>query len=536
MIFCVNTSARKIDYGLMQSHFLPITGQIYTANDKVIYAELQLAFWNSFPELVSRLYSEYAHAFMEDCSKVIRWSSIDIIAKTNAIGAQLAKEAIGPAWASEPVTVRVLVAFRAISDKEFATAVQILESDFERVKKTYGTSSTEFVVVGTQLALCYNALGMELRSELLVGEMINAIWPTRKSGYITSKDIACPRSVTDLYLFMAYSDSLIGLGLYERAKPILLKLKNSCVKDNETALLCVLRVLKINRRQQTQDPTFDYWTLLQEAIGLLDNASSGALYQYFEEAMCILSAVDSQETAEVSRAKCIIDALDSINIKNFHGSDAMKVMLQEYQQELKLYRRAFGLFSVTSPQLHYCRNIREGFPKASIALIERIGTANWERFQRLKETYRTEEILEPIVAVEPSKFHDSGIGSSLPTSTLPAVIQVPPSKAKSKLSMNTIPGPGLSDLLEVPAEILSGRPYQCEWCGKNLKMGDPKHQWPYVQSFPAWVKFSNINIDSMYLQIFDHTFALWRTVMSLLHLGLKQILRSTLRTMRSLMP
>jgi hypothetical protein len=141
--FLCNTSARKIDYGLMQSHFLPITGQIYTANDKVIYAELQLAFWNSFPELVSRLYSEYAHAFMEDCSKVIRWSSIDIIAKTNAIGAQLAKEAIGPAWASEPVTVRVLVAFRAISDKEFATAVQILESDFERVKKTYGTSSTE---------------------------------------------------------------------------------------------------------------------------------------------------------------------------------------------------------------------------------------------------------------------------------------------------------------------------------------------------------------------------------------------------------
>jgi hypothetical protein len=44
----------------------------------------------------------------------------------------------GSAWVSQPVTVRVLVAFRAIYDKDFATAMQILETDFEEVKKTTG--------------------------------------------------------------------------------------------------------------------------------------------------------------------------------------------------------------------------------------------------------------------------------------------------------------------------------------------------------------------------------------------------------------
>jgi hypothetical protein len=192
----------------------------------------------------------------------------------------------------------------------------------------------------------------------------------------------------------------------------------------------------------------------------------------------MLSSIDSLDTTQVSRAREVIDALDAIDITRFHGTDTMKLSLREYQQELKLYRRDFGLFSVTGPQVHYCRNIREGFPKASIAFVERIGAANWERFQRLKEMPYIEEVVEPVVTAAPSKFHDSGIGSSLQSSALLTVIQEPLSKARSRLSMNTVPGPGLSRLLKVPLEIMVSKPYQCEWCGKFLGMVDPNRQWP----------------------------------------------------------
>jgi hypothetical protein len=374
------------------------------------------------------------------------------------------------------LTVRVFVAYRAIQDKAFGIAKQILEPAFEQIRKSYGPSSTEFIIVGTQLALSLNALAMERDAEILLTSMVGAAWPERKPDFIGANDVVFVRSLTDMYLFMAYSDSLIGRGLYGLAKELLLELVNCRVTTENCTLLCLLRVLKINRRQRVPDSTFHSWTLLQKAIGLLDHTQGGLLYQCYEEATCILSVVDNLDTAQVSRAKDVIDALDALDINGFDGSAAMKLTLEEYKQELKVYRRDFGLFSVTGPQEHYCRYIRDGFPKAAIAFVERIGAANWERFQRLREMPRMDEAVEPVITVDPSKFHDSGIGSSLQASDLLEVIKAPSSR-KSKLSMNTTPSPGLSGLLEIPPEVIAGKPYQCEWCGKNVKIMHPKQQW-----------------------------------------------------------
>ena len=472
-------STNEIDYDWIRHLFLPSVGsdQTSTVSDKLINAELQLAFWSTFPNILARLYSENPLPDLEDHRKSILWSSLEVLARTHAIGAQLVMEAVRPAWDSHPLIVRVLVAFRAIHDKDFSTTRKILEPALEEVKKTYATSSMEFVIVGTQLANCYNALAMEIKTELLVEDMVNAIWPVRKSDHFTSEDVALLRSVPDLYLFVAYSDSLIGQGKYGRAKPLLNGLAHCRITTNDTALLCLLRLLKISRRQSLKSIS-ENWSSLENAICLLGGASSGTLYQCFEEAMCMLSVIDSLDKTQISRAKGVIDALDVIEITRFHGSDIMKLTLQEYHQELKVHRRDFGLFSVIGPQEHYCRNIQERFPKASIAFIERIGAANWERYKRLKEMPQLEEVVEPVVTAAPSKFHDSGIGSSLQSSAIPATIQTPRSRAASKLSINTVLGPGLSGLLEVPTEIMAGKPYYCEWCRKSLKMVDPKRTWP----------------------------------------------------------
>jgi hypothetical protein len=440
-----------------------------------IVPQLAMATIHSEREMLHYHHENFLHAGNSTTSG--NWSPIQVLAKSHVIGAQKAFKASHYYWKQLPLTVRVLVGFRASRDRDFAVAQQILDLDLESVKDEYGTRSTEFLVVGTQLMICYNALSLEGNAEILANDVAIMIWPDRKTHSISRSDVTRVRSTQDIYLLIAYSDSMIGRGMYDTAKELLYDLAHHHITNNIIKLQCMLRILKIIRRQQAQDSASNGWTLLQKAIGLLDNAPSDLLYQCFEEATCMLSTVNSLDTAQIAIAKDVVDALDSIDISRFQGSNTMKLTLQDYRHELKVYRKDLGLFSVTGPQLHYCRNIREGFPRASIAFIERIGSANWERYRRLKEMPHTDEAAEPVATVDPSRFHDSGIGSSLETSTHPAIINPPKSRA-SRLSMSTASGPGLSSLLNIPQELVAGKPYECEWCGRYVKFDYPKQQWP----------------------------------------------------------
>jgi hypothetical protein len=415
-----------------------------------------------------------------DTLKTRKWVSMQTLAKTQVLRAQTVVEAAWSVWSSLPLTVQILAAFRALHNKDAVTACQILESAEPKVREAHKATSQEYLVVGTQLVFCYNATQREKLGAQLAEDMVRAIWPKRTIPRSMSENVVpLARSARDLYLFMAYTDALIGLGDFEPAKRLLANLTQHQASSDTFTLLCILRLLKIYRREKPHDPHLDSWNWLEKAIGFLNSAPSNLLYQCFEEATCMLSTVDGLDTTQIARAKDVVDALDAIDITRFDGPKTMKLTLVEYRQELQIYRKDLGLFSATGPQLHYCRNIREGFPNASISFIERIGAANWERFQRLKETPIFDEVVEPtIVAREPSKFHDSGVGTSLQrTDTLP--VSIPPARSRaSKLSFNTVFDPSSAALPDIPVEILAGKPYNCTWCGRDLKMNHPKRQWP----------------------------------------------------------
>lgn len=455
---------------LIQLEAIPIV-----EDDEATNASLQIAVITTFSNILAAHYSSSTVSSNTTSLSSHSWSPLQVLAKACLFGTQLIMEAISHYnWIELPLTVRALLGFQALRDKTFVTARQILEPAFKNVFEEYGKGSKEYIVVGTQLVLCYNALAMESDAAILTNDMVAAIWSNRNSGPIDQSDVLLVRSTQDIYLLLAYSDSLIGQGLYQLAKQLLFCLAEHKTSKNPTTLLCILRILKINRRQQGPDSDSHSWTMLERAVRILEHAPNDLLYQCFEEATSMLSAINSLDTAQIARSKNVIDALDTVDLSRFDGPKTMRLTLHDYQQELRAYRKHFGLFSVTGPQLHYCHKIREAFPKASMAIVERIAAANWERFQRLKEMPSLNEGIEPVITIAPSIFHDSGLGTSLQTPTAPVVVKSP----RSRLSMNTAPGPGLSGVLEVPPEIMAGKPYQCEWCGRSLKLKNPKQEWP----------------------------------------------------------
>jgi hypothetical protein len=124
---------------------------------------------------------------------------------------------------------------------------------------------------------------------------------------------------------------------------------------------------------------------------------------------------------------------------------------------------------------YYSDLIVAKFPNASFDLVECLGKANWDRYQRLQlerlnnSTGRTAHsdaisVRSAVLKSHPSdsEFRDSGLGTSIPTqSTTYAETII--SFVSNVSSGNRINVPPL------PVEGRSGQPFECVACGRYIK-------------------------------------------------------------------
>ncbi len=121
-----------------------------------------------------------------------------------------------------------------------------------------------------------------------------------------------------------------------------------------------------------------------------------------------------------------------------------------------------------TPETVFCDKIQQRFPKAEATLVEKLGKANWARFLSCQEkrNYSAEigttsqanaagDKDEDGTVAASSKYHDSGLGTSLPTAS---------SYAETVMTYGAADGqkvriPPLSD------EAKKGAPFQCLACG-----------------------------------------------------------------------
>jgi hypothetical protein len=123
---------------------------------------------------------------------------------------------------------------------------------------------------------------------------------------------------------------------------------------------------------------------------------------------------------------------------------------------------------------YYASLISANFPRASLDLVNILGKANWERYQRILDERKAntnaaaQELPQvgranytaPSVFAE-SRFHDSGMGSSVLTGTAYA--------PTIKSHMSSFMGSNESRIPPLSKEAKEGRPFPCHACGNYVR-------------------------------------------------------------------
>ena len=125
-----------------------------------------------------------------------------------------------------------------------------------------------------------------------------------------------------------------------------------------------------------------------------------------------------------------------------------------------------------TPETAFCDKVQQRFPKAEPTLVERLGKANWARFLRCQEIRNSVEMGtlsqtntagnqgEDGTVAASSRFHDSGLGTSLATASLYAeTVMTYGAAAGQKVRI-----PPLSD------EAKNGAPFPCLACGRSVRI------------------------------------------------------------------
>jgi hypothetical protein len=109
---------------------------------------------------------------------------------------------------------------------------------------------------------------------------------------------------------------------------------------------------------------------------------------------------------------------------------------------------------------YYSDIIKANYPSASLQIVECLGKANWDRYQRLQleRSQNANTALKSHVAG--SEFQDSGLGTSLPSTYAQTVMSFASSLADGKAAQ--VP--------PLPQEARKGEPFECGACGKYIKV------------------------------------------------------------------
>jgi hypothetical protein len=133
-------------------------------------------------------------------------------------------------------------------------------------------------------------------------------------------------------------------------------------------------------------------------------------------------------------------------------------------------------FEVSGSAMIYVRNILDKFPNADVKLAQRLGEANWQRHVKIRSGNQISKVELEVAGAKSvfhgsSVFHDSGLGSSMPSAS---------SYAPSASSFVSKVGDDDSEYFRVPrtpTEVFEGKPFKCFICGRFLVQIKNRVDW-----------------------------------------------------------
>ncbi|KAG4439732.1 hypothetical protein IFR05_004810 [Cadophora sp. M221] len=270
----------------------------------------------------------------------VKLTSLETLAITKLNGSKLVIDATKVYWGELPHAVKTLVGYQAVHDKAFEVGQEVLESCIDETRNIFGKTSVEALITGTQLMICYNSLALESKAIILAESLAGCICARTSQG--PSNSLGAPaidsfspiQSMMEVNLAVIIADSLIGLGKYDLAKPILVFTWKYTKPTRIAALKCLVRLLKVNRRQRTAEYHHDCLVYLSSAVELLRAAPGELVFQCIEEVVCNLGAIENQGPTSLMAWKSAIDQLLRIDFSELCISRPMMASLGIYRQEI----------------------------------------------------------------------------------------------------------------------------------------------------------------------------------------------------------
>jgi hypothetical protein len=398
-------------------------------------------------------------------------STMEILAQARLLGPFSLSSLPGIAWEVLSLETKVQVAFSEARKKAFANAAEILDQHVNETEEKYGAKSLELLLIGTVLINCWNAINREADGERLGYH----IWP---NNFGTSNTDATVKETHQVYLMVAMADSFLGQSKYNEAKQMLAGVLEYPALDNNLAMSATLRLLKISRRLREEASLFGDWVRLKNAVKNFDNLSDTLKYECIEETICFLSNLEPSNIPQLPQVSEVVKILSCYRIDTYQGSTASRVNLLQNLEELQRFKSKLNLFSLSGPQLFYCRKMRERFSSATVQFVEKVGSANWQGSKRVKEMREMTEDTEVEARAPPvakSVFQDSGLGSSVGSD--PMAVDPPP-KARSTTSISSFMSPeeGATLLPPIPTKTSNGE-RTCFICEKSINSVNNESQW-----------------------------------------------------------
>jgi len=133
-----------------------------------------------------------------------------------------------------------------------------------------------------------------------------------------------------------------------------------------------------------------------------------------------------------------------------------------------------------APEKAYCEKVQQRFPQARSSLVLRLGEANWTRYLRLQNQRNardepaesTAQIIDSRTIAD-SKFHDSGIGTSLPTTT---------SYAETVMTYTAGTDGQKIRIPPLPEDAKRGESFECIACARSIRVASTKSWKSHLMS------------------------------------------------------
>ena len=194
------------------------------------------------------------------------------------------------------------------------------------------------------------------------------------------------------------------------------------------------------------------------------------------------SGSDEDNVPQVNEVNEGEDLVRIIQIQTSHlirvGPTIQKVLACAEKTESQYFFPPVAPFRISGPAHYYVSLIQERFPQAQDSLVARLGEANWQRHNHVRQglLHKQVDYVENATSVfRPySTFHDSGLGTSKPEQSEDAASHT------SFLSSNSEAKRGVLRVPQAPEQVTKGESFPCPICGQTQRKIRNRLDWKSV--------------------------------------------------------